>query len=224
MGGKLCLSMNKITVIGTVHNEGGACTSDELIKIIQKISPSTIFCEASPEIFPAMLKATKTFNTPEIKVLRTIIEKHSIDVIPVDIDGDPFDGRLEAMLKLFGDKMREYFCGSEIHAGETYRLGFPYLNSDDSDQIFKDKNSMEKFFVGRANNSELSKTYKDWLEWNDKRESHWINVIHDYFERNKINTAVFLVGSAHRIRLMEEVKKFQGNSVLIPSWDFFPFK
>jgi hypothetical protein len=70
--------MNKIIVIGTAHTEGGACTSDELLKIVQKISPTVIFCEASPEIFPAMLKATETFNTPEIKAIRTIIENSPI--------------------------------------------------------------------------------------------------------------------------------------------------
>ncbi|MFN7602365.1 MAG: hypothetical protein ACK5R0_13305 [Bacteroidota bacterium] len=220
----LCLSMNKVIVIGTGHSESGACTSDELLKIVQKISPTVIFFEASPEIFPAMLKATGTFNTPEIKAIRTIIETNSSVVIPVDIDGDPFDKRLEAMFELFRNSDKDYFCATEIQAGETHRLGFLFLNSDDSDQIHRDKDSMEKIFVARANHSELSKTHKDWLEWNDKRENHWVNVIHDYFERHKISTAVFLVGSAHRIRLMEKIKKFQGNSVLIPSWDFCPFR
>jgi hypothetical protein len=128
------------------------------------------------------------------------------------------------MLKLFGDKMREYFCASEIHAAETYQKGFPYLNGDESDKIFRDKNSMERIFVASANHLQLSKTHKDWLEWNDNRENHWINVIHDYFERRKISTAVFLVGSAHRIRLMEKIKNLQSGSELIPQWDFYPFK
>ena len=105
----LCLSMNKITVIGTFHTEGGACTSDELLKAIQKISPDVIFCEASPEKFPAMLKATETFNPPEIKALRAIIEKRSMDVIPVDLNEDPFDGHLEAMLELFRKKLSGIF-------------------------------------------------------------------------------------------------------------------
>lgn len=221
----LCLSVNKVIVIGTFHTEGGACTSDELLKIIQGISPNVIFCEAAAEEFPAMLKATDTFNPPEIKALRVIIEygaKH--DVIPVDLNQDPFDSRLEAMLELFRNKYREYFCASEIHAHETYEKGFPYLNSVESDQIFRDKKSMEKIFVANANHSQLSKTHKEWLEWNDRRESHWIKVIHDYFNKNKISTAVFLVGSAHRIRLMEKIKAFENDSTRICDWDFFPFK
>ncbi len=147
-----------------------------------------------------------------------------LTITPVDVYGDPFDGRLEAMLELFRNKSKEYYYASEIQAGETHRLGFPFLNSEDNDQILRDKAAMEKIFVTRANHSELSKTHKDWIEWNDKRENHWINEIHDYFENDKISTAVFLVGAGHRIRLMEKIKNLQVNSVLMPSWDFYPFK
>ncbi len=82
---------------------------------------------------------------------------------------------------------------------------------------------MEKIFVEKANHSQLSKTYLDWLEWNDKRENHWINVIHDCFNKNRITTAVFLVGTAHRIRLMEKIENLR-ISESIPEWDFDPFK
>lgn len=216
--------MNKITVIGTFHTEGGVCTSNELIKIIQGISHDVIFCEASPEKFTSMLKATENFNTPEIKAIRNIIANPSIDVIPVDVDDeDPFDQRLEAMNRLFEEKMPEYSGASAIQFNKTFRLGFPFLNSAECDQIFKDKSSMEMFFVQWANNPELSTFYKDWLEWNDKRENHWIKVIDHYVAQNKTQAAIFLVGSAHRIRLMEKIKYFQHNKVLNPTWDFYPF-
>lgn len=216
--------MNKVTVIGTFHTEAGACTSDELLKVIQKISPDVIFFEAAPEDFPAMLKATEAFNIPEIKAARAIIQNSSIDIIPVDVYGDPFDGRLEEMLELFRNNSKEYFYASEIQAGETDRLGFLFLNSEDNDQILKDKATMEKIFVARANHSELSKTHKDWMNWNDKRENYWINSIHDYFENSKISKAVFLVGAGHRIRLMEKIKNLKNSNGPIPNWDFYPYK
>lgn len=217
--------MNKITVIGTFHIEEGACTANELLKIIQNISPTVIFCEASPEDFPAMLKAADRFNPPEIKALRTIIaSRSSIEIVPVDVHGDPFDSCLESMLELFKTRSKEYYCASEIHADETFRLGFPYLNSKASDKIFKDKDSMERIFVEIANHQMLTQTRLDWLQWNDKRENHWINVIHDFFKKNKTITAVFLVGAAHRIRLVEKINVLQNNSELIPYWDFYPFK
>ncbi|PZR39490.1 MAG: hypothetical protein DI538_06735 [Azospira oryzae] len=144
------MSIKKIHVIGTVHSEGGACTTQELIKVIQTISPDIIFCEAPYQIFPAMLNAIDKFNTPEINALRSIIKNHSIDIVPMDLYDDPFDGRLEEMQELFRSKIAEYFYATEIHAGETYRLGFSYLNSKDSDRILQDKSSMEKMFVARA--------------------------------------------------------------------------
>lgn len=216
--------MNKIFIIGTIHTVGGACTSNELIKIIQKISPNVIFCEASREKFHAMLNATETFNTPEIKALRAINEGQSIEIEPIDLNEDPFDGRLEAMHELFQKRISDHYYASEIQFNEAHRQGFSYLNSGDSDQIFKDKDSMERIFVVKANHNELSKTHKDWLQWNDKRENHWINVIHVYFRDNQISTAVFLVGAAHRIRLMEKIKSYSNNSVSTPEWDFYPFR
>jgi hypothetical protein len=216
--------MNKISVIGTIHAEGGACTSDELIKIIQRISPKVIFCEASPEDFPAMVKATERFNPPEFKALRMLIQNTSIEIVPVDLHGAPFDGRLEAMLELFKTRMKEYYYASEIQFGETLRLGFPFLNSEDSDKIHKDKAAMERIFVARAKHDLLSQTYTDWLQWNDKRENHWINLIHEYFNKNKFDIAAFLVGSAHRIRLMEKIEYLQTTNDLIPNWDFYPFE
>jgi len=153
--------MSKIIVIGTAHTDSGVCTSDALFKIIKEISPQVIFCEAAPEIFPAMLKATEDFNTPEIKTLRTIIKKNLIDIKPIDMYEDPFDGRLEAMHELFRNKIKEYFYAIEIQANETHRLGFPYLNSEESDQIHKDKYSMEMIFVEKVKNYQLTKTFQD---------------------------------------------------------------
>lgn len=115
--------------------------------IVQKISPTVIFCEASPEILPAMLKATETFNTSEIKAIRTIIENSPIEIVPVDLHRDLFDGRLEAMFELFRNNYKEYFYATEIQAGETHRLGFTFLNSEDSDQIHRDKDPMEKILL-----------------------------------------------------------------------------
>ncbi len=213
--------MNKITLIGTIHKEGGACNSDELIKIIEGISPEIIFCEASPEIFPTLLKATKDFNPPEIKALRRIIKNDSINIIPIDISGDPFDKRLEAMLELFRKSISDYFYAAEIQVNKAHQLGFPYLNSEDSDQIHRDKNTMEKIFVSRRNDVQLSKLHKDWLQWNDDREHHWISKIQDCFKENNVNKAVFLVGSAHRVRLMEKIKNLQNSNERSPAWDFY---
>lgn len=65
--------MSTITVLGTAHSEGGACTSEELFKIIQEINPDVIFCEASPEKFNQYLKRTDVI-TPEMEVIKRFIK------------------------------------------------------------------------------------------------------------------------------------------------------
>ena len=215
--------MSTIIVFGTAHSEGGACTSDELYKIIQEINPEVVFCEASPEKLPLYIKRTDVI-TPELGVIKRLIKEKSIEIVPVDVNEDPFDKRLEAMFSLFKRKMKVYFNASNIHSNETYLKGFTFLNSEDSDKIFRDKNSMEKFFVEKVKYKELSDFYSDWLKWNDLRENQWINLIHDYFQKYKSKKAILLVGANHRYRLMDKIKNIEENGKLFFDWDFFHFK
>ncbi len=215
--------MSIVVVIGTIHSEGGACTSEELLRIIDEISAETIFVEASKEKFPLMLDAVNTFNTPEINALREIVKRNSIKIEPIDLDNDPFDNRLEVMQSLFPKYIKEYYYASQIQRNGCCDLGFKYLNGKDSDQINYDKSIMERRFVERVNNLKLSETYSDWLRWNDERENHWIRSIHRFLSSNKLTKAVFLVGSAHRIRLMEKVRNLTSENESIAEWDFYYF-
>jgi hypothetical protein len=216
--------MSTVIVLGTVHEERGVCTSEELFKIIQEIKPEVIFCETSLEKLPKMLKATDSFNTPEIKVIRRLIKGKSIQIVPIDEIEDSFDQRLEAMFSLFKRKMKVYSNASTILSNEAYLKGFPFLNSLDGDKIFRDQNDMEMYFIEKAKNHELSKFHSDWSKWNDKRENQWINIIHDYFKINNPKKAVFLVGAGHRFRLIDKIKNIEESNKLFFDWDFFHFK
>lgn len=217
--------MSTIIVLGTAHSEGGACTSEELYKIIEEISPEVVFCEASPEKLPQYLKRTDV-NTPEMNVIKRLNQQEkSIEIVPVDVNHDPFDRRLEAMFSLFKQKIKDYFYASRILMNETYLKGFTFLNSIDCDQINRDKSLMEKYFLDRVKNQELSDFYSEWLKWNDQRENQWISLIHNYFIINKPTKAVFLVGAGHRYRLIDKIKNIHNNNNQDSfDWDFFPFK
>lgn len=215
--------MSTLTVLGTAHSEGGACTPEELYKIIKEISPEVIFCEASHEKLPKMLKATH-IDSPEMNVIRRLIKEESCEIVPVDVNEDPFDKRLEAMFSLFKRKMKVYSNANNMLLNETHSKGFTFLNSVDSDRIFRDKNSMEKFFVEKVKYKELSDFYSDWLKWNDLRENQWINLIHDYFQNYKSKKAILLVGANHRYRLIDKIKNKEENGKLFLVWDFFHFK
>ena len=129
--------MSTIVVIGTAHFEDGACTSEELYKIIQKINPEVVFCEASPEKLPQYLKRIDV-NTPEMNVIKKLINEKHIEIVPVDVNDNPFDQRLEAMFKLIKREMPEYLGASQMLSDETLLKGFPFLNSKAGDIICRD--------------------------------------------------------------------------------------
>ncbi|KEZ94466.1 hypothetical protein [Nonlabens ulvanivorans] len=215
--------MSTLIILGTAHSEVGVCTSEELYKIIEKINPQVVFCEISPEKLSRFVKRTDIV-TPEMEVIKRLIKEKPIEIVPIDVNEDPFDKRLEAMFSLINRKMKVYSNANNKLLNETYVKGLPFLNSPDSDKIFRDKNSMEKHFIDKVNNQELSDFYSEWLRWNDLRENQWINLIDNNFKINKPNKAVFLVGAGHRFRLLDKIKKIHNNSENSYDWDFFPYK
>ncbi|WP_109301040.1 hypothetical protein [Aquimarina sp. AU474] len=215
--------MSSVIVLGTAHSEGGACTSEELYKIIQEINPEVIFCEFSAEKLPLYIKRTDVI-TPEMEVIKKIIREKSIEIVPIDVNNDPFDGRLESMFELIKRKMKVYSNASNMILNETFSNGFFFLNSTESDKIFRDKNSMERYFIDKVNNQELSEFYSEWLKWNDLRENQWINLIHNYFKINKPKKAVFFVGAGHRYRLIDKIKNIEDSNEPFLNWDFFHFQ
>ncbi|TGV00581.1 TraB/GumN family protein [Flavivirga rizhaonensis] len=212
-----------VIVIGTAHFEDGASATGELYKIIEKISPDVVFCEASQQKLPKMLENTDVI-TPEVNTIKRLIKEKSIEIVPIDVNEDPFDNRLEAMFSLFKKKMKVYSNASNMLSNETYLKGYTFLNSMGSDKIFRDINSMEKYFLDTVKNKELSEYHSKWMNWNDLRENQWINLIHNYSKINKPNKAVFLVGAGHRYRLIDKIKNIHNNNEHSFDWDFFPFK
>ena len=214
--------MSTIVVLGTAHSEGGACTSEELYKIVHEINPEVVFCESSPEKFPKYIKRTDVI-TPEMEAIKKLIKAKSVKIVPIDVEVDPFDKRLEAMFCLFKRKMKVYSNADNMRLNETYLNGFPFLNSVNSDKIFRDQNDMEKYFINKVKYKELSDFYSQWLKWNDLRENQWINLIKNHFKSNNTKKAVFLVGAGHRYRLMDKIENIKDRKKGIVNWNFFYF-
>lgn len=214
--------MNEITVLGTVHNDDGLCSSEELYNLIERINPYAIFIEAAPENLSDYLSVAEEHKSPEIKAVKKVIENLSIDIIPVDLPDDPFDNRLETMFKFFHSKIQNHYGATMVLMEDAKKIGFPFLNSEAADQINKDLQTMRDNYVSRTTNDFLKATYSDWLKWNDQRENHWINAIHESIETNNFSNTMLIVGSAHRIGLMDKIKKTQDSGITIPSWDFYP--
>lgn len=214
--------MSTVVVIGTYHVEEGACTSEKLLKIIEEISPEVIFCEAAPEVFTEMIEATEKFNPPEIKIIRKILADHSIKIVPVDIHGIVVgDERIDEMFDWIIEKIENYKNAMSIQIDETYKEGYKFLNSKKNDKINFDKALMEREIIAKENNRELILDYVKWVKWNNYRENHWIKLIHENFHENKFNTAVLMVGSAHRVGLQHKIVELDINRKTPLSWNFY---
>ncbi|UOB17517.1 hypothetical protein [Abyssalbus ytuae] len=213
--------MSTVIVLGTFHTEVEACTSQELLRIVKQISPEIVFCEAPPEIFPDMIAAEKNFNTPEIKVIRELLKESNIKIIPVDVYGIAVDDkRMDEIFDWFGEKMENYENAVNIQIHETYEKGYYFLNSKANDKINFDKKLMEREMVLRENNKELSLDYIKWVKWNNYRENQWIELIHEYFYENKFNSAVLMVGSAHRVGLLHKIMELEFKDKSHLTWNF----
>lgn len=215
--------MSNVFVIGTYHFEDGACASVELIKIIKEINPEVVFCEASPKKLPLFIKRTDVI-TPEMEVIKVLIKENTIKIVPIDVEEDPFDKRLEEMFSLFKRKMKFYHNAYNMLLNETFLKGFAFLNSEDGDKVFRDMDSMEKYFLNEVKHQELSDFHSEWLKWNHKRENQWIDLIHNYFEINKPRKGVFIVGAGHRYRLIDKIQNMVEKNELNYDWHFFPIK
>ena len=212
--------MSTVIVLGTFHTEVEACTSQELLGIIKQISPEVVFCEAPPEIFPDMISAEKNFNTPEIKVIRELLKESNIKMIPIDIYGIAVDdNRIDEMFDLFRQKMENYKNAMIIQIDETYEKGYCFLNSKENDKINFDKTLMQREIVNRENNRELSLDYFKWVKWNNYRENHWIKIIQEHLHENKFNSAVLMVGAAHRVGLQHKIMELEFNGKSNLTWD-----
>jgi hypothetical protein len=80
--------MHEITLICTIHQEEGACTLDELHRIIEAINPDTIFEEIPPSTFDEYYR-DGTRSSLETRTIEKYLECHRADLIPVDHRYEP---------------------------------------------------------------------------------------------------------------------------------------
>ena len=81
--------MNSITLTATTYLKIGKCNSNELYKIIEKISPEVIFEELSSNSFDEFYNKNLVRKEPlEVSCIKKKLQKNFIKHIPVDIDID----------------------------------------------------------------------------------------------------------------------------------------
>ncbi len=215
--------MYRITLIATGHKENGICNSNELQKIIEQVNPDIIFEELSFPGFAAIYEGPRS-DTLETNAIKLYLQKHPIAHFPVDMDGNElvdkrFKSEIEEMFKLFANSREYNNLAIQLNI-LSERLGFSYLNGDQCRELLKRRYFLEDTILKMTNHESLFRTYKDWLEINDKRENAMIRNIYKYSDLNKYNRALFLIGAEHRESIIDKIPKFERNNKLELDWIF----
>lgn len=219
--------MYNITLISTRHEECGLCTSIELYKIIETISPEIIFEEVPPSFFDKYY-ITKTRRNLESDTINKYIEKYNVQHIPVDSDNVPSDSffndlkylhnRIEGLADINGYNYRTL---TDTIGTNTRKYGFPYLNSIYNSNAQKEIDDSIEKGVQKINDEKLSRTLNLWKKINDNRENEIIKNIYNYSKENQYAQAVFFIGSAHRNSVMQKINEYNTKETLKLNWTYY---
>jgi hypothetical protein len=213
--------MNRITLISTAHKKKGMCNSNELLKIINMLSPDVIYEELSPNLFSSFYEKQGN-STLETIAIKKYLESNPIPHIPVDMNGDEllnieFKNKISNVLNLFNHSP-QYRNLSIHHDTLTFRVGFPYLNSKQCIDFYERSNFLEKILIKQIGRPELIETYEQWLNINERRENSMIKNIYEYGNKYTPTNALFLVGSAHRKSIIKKAEEAEKVSEIKFNW------
>jgi hypothetical protein len=215
--------MRNITLISTNHKEIGKCNSEELYKIVESINPEVIFEELSGELFDIIYNAN-SLNLPpdvitEIKCVKKYVQNYKIEHIPVDIDLRYISDKEQNWMFDTFEKYDDYNKIDEEQYLLTEEYGFNFLNSDKCLNLSEQNNIIKKNIIGvDLNKNELFRVHELFNRQDDNRENAMLQNIYNYSKENQYNRAVFLLGCAHRISIIEKIKEFEKLSKIKLNW------
>lgn len=194
-----------ISLIFTVHEELGLANVSELHALLHRTRPEVIFLEVPPAAFSDFYLTGRRQNLESNAICRYLKDHPQAKLIPVDL---PTPER-----EFFED--HEYLCARVRETSLEYRqllsldgerlsaFGFAYLNSEYCSIHWSNVYAEILRTVERLSEPRLAKIYLSWEKVNECREREMVVAIQKYCAVNTFERGVFLVGAAHRQRIIE---------------------
>jgi hypothetical protein len=212
--------MTRVSLVCTVHEDVGLANASALAAILERIQPEVIFLEVPPADFDYYYQNS---NRIELKAVRLYRESHRAKPVPVDLQiqsGDFSDDDTRYLFRRVEAENREYCRLVDLNSASKRDRGFPYLNSEQSSELWSDIYRAIESSIKRMGDARLIGIYKSWVEINDRRENTMLENILKYCGENTFEKGVFLVGAAHRQPIIEKSREpIVGDSTRI-QWDF----
>ena len=227
--------MPTITLIATGHKENGLCNTKELFKIIEKISPDVIFEEIPPGKFEAVYAGTRQASL-EVEIIKAYLKRYpGVHHYPVDLDIEQATEKeikqeVDGIAFICNDYSDEYHYLDGLLSLHSEKYGFPYLNSDRCSDLILRKKVLEKEILDALKQDEnhtnidherLGLAYKQWIDQIDNRENEMLKNIYRYMDQKKYDSALFLVGAAHRKPIMQKIKEYESEEKFKLDWTFY---
>lgn len=208
--------MHNITLICTTHKGVGKGNSKELLKLIEKSSPTIIFEELSPTTYIECYEMNRF--TMESAAIKMHLEYNTVKHIPVvgtEISND--------VNKKYDINKRHSGCNrlvGKLYALE-YQYGFDYLNSKYVDQLFDVLERLEQDIVSFSKDEAITNIYKRANSNLDMYENDIIENVYNYSALNKYKNALMFIGAAHRKSIIEKIKEYNEKQDIKLNWTFY---
>lgn len=207
--------MYNITLICTRHKEAGACSSAELLKIIEGYQPDVIFEELSQTTYDACYLYNSwgmtDITTLETDAVKQYQQYHHVKHIPALSISMNEDFRL--MRKRVANRSLDALTDNlnllqSIH-------GFKFLNSDEWEQGLDELKSLEKSLLKDDD------FYLRAYQCIDEYERDMLKNIYQYSAENEYKNALMFIGAAHRKTIMQKIKDYKSDYEVKLNWTFY---
>jgi cation transport regulator ChaB len=213
--------MHKITLIGTVHEAEGACSFQNLYRIIEVLNPQIIFEELFPSDFNAYYK-DKTKRRLETDVLNAYLEKHQVAHLPVDYDYNPpasFWKAHQQMHRRVEDNSFVYRNIIDQYIINKRSGGFKYLNSSNYESLNHELQVAIDDTLQKLNNEEFFQANTEWNDLMEKREHTMITNIYRYSKEHTYTQGLFYIGAAHRESIKKTIQIYNKKEDIKINWN-----
>lgn len=206
--------MPDIIIISSVHKEIGNCNSDELLKIIEGISPEVIFLEAlegNYTKYHEMLFSQFAIyhERLEIRAIQEYGRNNKFDFVPVLNIGLP--NEFDAKMKLACEN-EEYRRLLDYYESSESKEGFKFLNDERSMLLQEKMRELENLII--QDKTLLKKVDAGIAEY----ESGMIRNIYSYCQKRAFSKAIFLFGAAHLKSIIHRIEEYEQTSSIKVNW------
>jgi hypothetical protein len=213
------MQMTFLTVVATVHSEEGAANISQLVAILERSQPETIFLEIPLTAINDYSDGTR--SNLESAAARQYRESHHVPLIPVDLP-EPEDEFFRKSQYLF-DRVEKtspsYRRLLDWNKHQVAAYGFTYLNSERCNRLWRAVHEAVLDAIRRLRDPGLVEHYELWSDTHVLRDRTMVSTVNKYCAMNLFERGILLVGAAHVQSIIDISRGARGLGPSVVRWE-----